>query len=103
MEIDMNDASNESEPQDMPIEELDVVFSAVDEIQATMVVNALTESGVRAMMQGQHVASFRAENWSDVKVVVRTGDVPAAKQVLAELDLTADVDWDQVDVGEPDE
>lgn len=82
-------------------DELRVVFSAKDEIEAAMVMNALVERGIQATMQGQHIGSFRAEAPEDVKVVVRASDLPVAKKVVESLDTDSTVDWDQVDVGDP--
>ena len=78
-----------------------VVHSAKDEIEASLVVSALKEAGVHASMQGQHTGSFRAENWSDVLVVTRQQDFEAAKRIIDSMKPTADINWDEVDVGEP--
>ncbi len=77
------------------------VYSAANEIEAKVVVNALNQASIEALMQGQHSASFRAEAPSDVKVVVRAQDEVEARSVLVKLGLDDEVDWDQVDVGEP--
>ena len=81
--------------------ELEKVYSAANEIEAKIVVNALSTACIESLMQGQHSASFRAEVPSDVKVVVRKQDVAAAREILEKLDLDGEIDWDQVDVGEP--
>ena len=77
------------------------VYSAANEIEAKGIVNALSDANIEALMQGQHSASFRAEAPSDVKVVVRKRDEVAARSCLVKLGLDDQVDWDQVDVGEP--
>ena len=77
-----------------------VVHSARDEIEAATIVNALHLVGIDATMQGQHTGSFRAENWTDVRVA--TGSQVAARDVIAEFHESGiEIDWDQVDVDVP--
>jgi len=93
----MVDTSKKSDDTD----ELVKVYSAANEIEAKVVVNVLNAAGVEALMQGQHSASFRAEAPGDVKVVVREQDVAAAYEAIVKLNLDDEIDWDQVDVGQP--
>lgn len=88
---------------DEPDDQLTVAFSAKNEIEASAIVQALTAAGIKAMMQGQHTGSFRAENWTDVLVVVREKDRDAAQAVLSQIKQAANVDWEQVDVGKPED
>lgn len=54
------------------------------------------------MTTGGYTAGFRAEAPGYVNVLVRQQDLVAAQRVLAELQQHGgDVDWSQVDVGDP--
>ncbi len=75
-----------------------------DEIQASLVVAALAESGILATATGGFTAGFRAEAPGYVDVVVSDKDLPRARQVLASIEMEQQpVDWSQVDVGRPDD
>lgn len=72
------------------------------EAEAAAIVTALQAQGIRATATGGYTAGFRAEAPGYVTVLVRQQDLAAAQQVLAELrQHGGDVDWSQVDVGDP--
>jgi ketopantoate reductase len=53
---------------------------------------------------GGYIAGYRAEAPSDVHIVVRSRDLARAREALAEIRAThTDVDWSQVDVGDPED
>jgi hypothetical protein len=69
--------------------------------EAAMIVNALTDAGIRAMATGEFTASFRAEAPGYVEVVVAKQDLGRALSVLRSLQAeAAEIDWSHVDVGE---
>lgn len=72
-----------------------------DEASASIVVSALIESGVPAMMTGGAVAGFRAEAPGYVNVVISEKDIPAAQKILKSLEFREDIDWSKIDVGHP--
>src|SRR5690606_30598656 len=73
------------------------------EAEAAGIVTALTAHGIQATATGGFTAGFRAEAPGYVNVLVRHEDLAAAKQVLADLkDDGSDIDWSQVDVGQPE-
>lgn len=83
-----------------PLERLTRVTS---EVEAATIVTALAAQGIKATATGGYTAGFRAEAPGYVNVVVRHEDLTKAKQVLAELQQDeSDVDWSQVDVGDPE-
>jgi len=50
-----------------------------------------------------HRTGFQAEAPGDVTVVVRQSDLAHASAVLSEFETTKrDIDWNSVDVGEPE-
>ena len=79
-----------------------VIYSAAHESEAAIVVNALSNAGIHAKAHGEFSAGFRAEAPGDVKVFVNPGDVDAAKIVLEDIKTDEEIDWENVDVGEPD-
>ncbi len=73
------------------------------EAEAAGIVTALTAHGIQATATGGFTAGFRAEAPGYVNVLVRHEDLEAARRILAELkDDGSDIDWSQVDVGEPE-
>jgi hypothetical protein len=80
-----------------------VLTSTPLEMQAGIIVAALAENGVRATMSGQTTAGFRAEAPGWVQVLVAEEDLARARAVLDELSREShDIDWSQIDVGEPE-
>ena len=93
-----------NEPSKPPRTEhqLEVIYSTPNEMEAKLIVNALADAGIEATMQGQHSAGFRAENPQEIKVVVRSEDVEQARNEVARSGIEKPIDWDSVDVGEPE-
>ena len=74
------------------------------EIEATMIADELKREGIQAEPAGLLTAGFRAEAPGKVKVLVHQSDLPRAKQLLDEYIQSRDqIDWSQVDLGEPEE
>lgn len=74
--------------------------------QAAIIVAALAEHGVRAVQVGGFTAGFVAEAPGWVQVKVAEEDLPRAQQLFDELDIDHagdEIDWNQVDVGEPED
>lgn len=66
--------------------DLVVVRSVPDELEAAMAVNLLSANGIRAVADGTFTAGFRAEAPGEVAVRVRSEDVLAARRILAEAE-----------------
>ena len=80
------------------------VASFVSELEAQAVANALTEAGIQAQAVGGFVAGFKAEAPGENKVVVAQQDEAKARQLLeVREDKAEEIDWDNVDVGKPEE
>ena len=74
------------------------------ELEAGVVVGALEARGIQATMSGVYTANFRTEAPGWVEVLVGEDDLGEAQAVLAEVgDEREEVDWSQVDVGQPEE
>lgn len=69
-----------------------------------MVIAALQDDGLHATMTGQFTAGFRAEAPGWVRVLVAENNLARAQAVLNEIKADRrEIDWSQVDVGEPEE
>ncbi len=81
-----------------------VLTRVPSDMEAAVIVAALTARGMKASTTGSYTAGFSAEAPGDVHVIVRHEALNRAKQVLAENEQDQiDVDWSQVDVGKPKE
>ena len=85
-------------------ENLARLTSVRNEMEAGIIVGALEQEGIKAVMSGVYTAGFRAEAPGWVEVLVAEDDLPQAQAVLEQVrgDNT-EVDWSNVDVGEPEE
>lgn len=74
------------------------------EFQAEAIAASLRERGVPARAIGGALAGFRAEAPALVRVVVLRRDLPAARAALERARAeSVDIDWEDVDVGEPED
>ncbi len=73
------------------------------EFEASAIVDALRARQIAANSLGGGLAGFRAETPTLVRVVVRAADLARARVALTQIQHESiEVDWDQVDVGEPE-
>jgi hypothetical protein len=68
---------------------VEVLGAFENEMQASVIVEALASRGIRAQMVGGFTAGFRAEAPGFVKVLVDAGELAAAREVLAECSSEA--------------
>lgn len=81
----------------------EVLTSVRSDLEAMPVIAALAVLGIEATKTGSFTAGFRAEAPGEVSIVVRHKDFARAKKALEEFDEeNSDIDWSQVDVGEPE-
>ncbi|MGD9690023.1 MAG: zinc ribbon domain-containing protein [Phycisphaerales bacterium] len=86
-----------------PVELADLT-SVPSEFEAATIVEALRAQGIPAHHVGGTIAGFRAEVPGLVRVVVRARDLENARLALRAIEAeSVDIDWDQVDVGAPEE
>jgi hypothetical protein len=80
------------------------VYSAPNELEAGVFVAALEEAGIKSTMSGTYTAGFRAEAPGQVQILVAQEDLARAQEVIRKGEEDEeDVDWSQVDVGEPED
>jgi hypothetical protein len=90
----------------MPDDDLQVerLTSVRNEMEAGIIVGALDAEGIKATMSGVYTAGFRAEAPGWVEVLVAEADLLRAQAILDQVrSERTDVDWSQVDVGEPED
>ena len=80
------------------------VTSTPNEVDAGVIVAALEEAGIKSTMSGVYTAGFRAEAPGQVQILVAQEDLARAQEIIRlGEENKEDVDWSQVDVGEPEE
>ena len=73
------------------------------EVEATMIADELKREGIQAEPAGILTAGFRAEAPGRVKILVHESDLEQAKKLLDEyIHSRENIDWSQVDLGEPE-
>ncbi|MFV0443752.1 MAG: DUF2007 domain-containing protein [Planctomycetaceae bacterium] len=82
-----------------------LLTSVPHELEAGMIVAALVQAGIKACLTGQHTSGFRADAPGEVRVLVFEDDLKRAAELLQEIQAVPgqDVDWTQVDVGQPED
>jgi hypothetical protein len=85
-------------------EHVALLTSAPTEMHAGIIVAALEENGVKSTTSGEATAGMRAEAPGWVQILVTEEDLPRAQAVLQEvLRESSDIDWSQIDVGQPED
>ena len=80
----------------------EILTSVTSDIEAGAIVAALASQGIEASTTGSFTAGFRAEAPGDIHVIVRQQDLVRALQIFNHLKEANDLDWSQVDVGDPE-
>jgi len=74
------------------------------EMEAGVIVSGLEVEGIKATMSGVYTTNFRAEAPGWVEILVSEDDLPRAQAVLDQIQRDNDqIDWSQVDVGQPED
>lgn len=86
-----------------PDENVVCLTTRPNEAEAAIVVAALAERGIEATMGGAQAAQLLPGAFEEVEIFVLQTDLPRAQHILEVLDEDrTDVDWSQVDVGQPE-
>ena len=78
-----------------------LLIACTHEHEAELIAATLRLSGIEADTVGGLLAGFRAECPAVVEVFVDEGNLEPARAILHEYE-SRKVDWDKVDVGEPE-
>lgn len=85
-------------------EDLHQLVAVPTEVEAAVIVAALTDEGIQAVAAGGFTSSFRAEAPGDVVVLVNPVDAGRAQQILQQHQSEDQaINWSEVDVGEPED
>ena len=88
---------NTNEPQEQV-----VLARVLNEMDAQPIVAALDAAKIPATMTGGFTAGFIAEAPGDIQIRVFQHDLDAANKILEQFEIDTDeIDWNQVDVGDP--
>jgi xanthine dehydrogenase iron-sulfur cluster and FAD-binding subunit A len=80
------------------------VTSAHSIMEAAPIIAALDRAGIKAMTGNSESATMMPEAMGEVEILVAQHDAPRALTLLELIEEHgSDVDWSQVDVGEPEE
>ncbi len=88
------------------IKELALLTSVPTETEASIIKAAIEAEGLHCAAVGGFTAGFIAEAPGWVKIMVAKRDLDQAKKILQALEeegLNEEVDWSEVDFGEPEE
>ncbi len=85
-------------------DDLCVITSAHSVMEAAPIVAALERAGIKAMTGNAASATAIPEAMGEVEILVANHDAPRAHTLLELIEEHGvDVDWSQVDVGQPEE
>lgn len=85
-------------------DDLCCVTSAHSVMEAAPIVAALERAGIRAMTGNSESATMIPEAMGEVEILVANHDAPRALTLIQLIEEHGtEVDWSQVDVGEPEE
>ncbi|MEM6798522.1 MAG: hypothetical protein AAF589_03325 [Planctomycetota bacterium] len=85
-----------------PPEHLAQLTSTPTAAEAAIIVGALNAVGVEAVSTGVMTTNKLIASGEWVQIMVAEPDLPVARNTLAKLkEENAEIDWSQVDVGEP--
>jgi type III secretory pathway lipoprotein EscJ len=84
-------------------DQLSVLITTLREAEAQSIIAALATRGIEARMVGDLLTDFRVGVPGRVEVYVLSDDLARAQTALEEIRReSADLDWSQVDVGQPE-
>ena len=82
----------------------EILTHVANEVEAAAIVDGLASHGIQASTTGRYTAGFLAEAPGTVQIIVKAGHLARAREALSELEKEfSEIDWAQIDVGEPDE
>ncbi len=84
-------------------DEVVVLTTTQLEYQAQLITAALEQEGIIVHPAGGSITGFKAEAPGEMKVFVKAGDLQRAREALVRIrEEDSEIDWSQVDVGEPE-
>lgn len=88
---------------DNPTEHIAAVTTVQSDAIASIIVAALDRAGISSTATGGFTSGAKALAPGWVRVMVAEADLPVAKNTLAKMrEENEEIDWSQVDLGEPE-
>lgn len=84
--------------------ELVTLTNVANEAEAKSLIGLFDEEGISVFINGGDDLSLFGEDIGDVMLIVKKSDYDQAAKLLEEIEAeNAEIDWSQVDVGEPED
>lgn len=84
--------------------ELVTLTNVANEAEAKSLIGLFEEEGISVFMNGGDDLSLFGEDLGDVMLIVKKSDYDQAAKLLEEIEAeNTEIDWSQVDVGEPED
>ncbi len=81
-----------------------VLIKVPNPAEAAAIVEALQDAGIQATSDGYGVVGWQVEAPAMIRVIVHEDDYARARELLKQTREDAEaIDWDNVDVGSPEE
>jgi hypothetical protein len=78
--------------------------NVANEAEAKSLIGLFEEEGISVFMNGGDDLSLFGEDLGDVMLIVKKSDYDQAAKLLEEIEAeNTEIDWSQVDVGEPED
>lgn len=78
-----------------------ILTTTSSEVEAVEIMDALREAGIKAAKTGGFTAGFRAGPPGYYTILVREGDIEAARKIYDAIEhQPVKINWDEVDLGE---
>lgn len=84
--------------------ELVTLTNVANEAEAKSLIGLFDEEGISVFINGGDDLSLFGEDIGDVMLIVKKSDYDQAAKLLEEIEAeNTEIDWSQVDVGEPED
>ena len=84
--------------------ELVTLTNVANEAEAKSLIGLFEEEGISVFMNGGEDLSLFGDDIGDIMLIVKKSDYDQAAKLLEEIEAeNTEIDWSQVDVGEPED
>ena len=84
--------------------ELVTLTNVPNEAEAKSLIGLFEDEGIKVFINGGDDLSLFGEELGDVQLIVKKSDYDQAAKLLQEIEAeNSEIDWSQVDVGEPED
>ena len=84
--------------------ELVTLTKVANESEAKSLIGLFEDEGIAVFVNGGDDLSLFGDDVGDIQLIVKKADYQKAAELLAEIEAeNSEIDWSQVDVGEPED